>query len=421
MRSVIDKLYFFALLCANANTLGTVFGGHAALSAGGSQTALSSGESDPVLLAINIALAIATVFLVFSKLPAIFTILRGARFLLASYLLATVSMIWSVNRAATFRSGLYIWLYLMSAAYIALQFDIEEIIHLIGDFLALMALLCIPAQYILPHDRFEGADWSGIFLQKNELGIAMAIGVLALIAANRPWNLYRIGAITLCTSLLLLSVSTTAIFATAAAVAVLLYHRLPQRSRILILIAFMGAIAVALIAVSNLSAEFSDVTGKNLTLTGRTAIWGLVLQQVATHPILGFGYSAFWSTNAESVNEFITNGFKPGQAHNGYLEIMLDTGALGLLLILLLARDALRRSRRLRRAHNHPSGEWLLPVTVALLIHCCAEVDFLRSTVSWFVFLIAYLSCCRYEFFMESEFFDDGADTEEQLPVGALS
>jgi O-antigen ligase len=80
----------------------------------------------------------------------------------------------------------------------------------------------------------------------------------------------------------------------------------------------------------DLNALIATAVGRDPTLTGRTRIWETLLS-VNTNALVGTGYEAFWIgprlewiwQRAGHINE----------AHNGYLEIYLSVGLLGLALI----------------------------------------------------------------------------------------
>jgi len=70
---------------------------------------------------------------------------------------------------------------------------------------------------------------------------------------------------------------------------------------------------------------FIALLGRNPDLTGRTDIWGKYLSMVV-NPILGYGYESFYTTimMKGSAEKFLS-------AHNGYLEMYLNLGVIGLL------------------------------------------------------------------------------------------
>jgi len=83
----------------------------------------------------------------------------------------------------------------------------------------------------------------------------------------------------------------------------------------------------------------SSALGRDSTLTGRTEIWAGIVPDFFNHPILGHGFSGFWTPARTSANQV-------GQAHNGYLEVSLELGLAGLLLNGILLLSWTRKARR---------------------------------------------------------------------------
>jgi exopolysaccharide production protein ExoQ len=71
--------------------------------------------------------------------------------------------------------------------------------------------------------------------------------------------------------------------------------------------------------------------GRNRTLTGRTDVWAAVLQ-MNPNSVLGAGYETFWlGDRLEAL--WTLFWWHPNQAHNGYIEVYLNLGLFGLLLL----------------------------------------------------------------------------------------
>src|SRR5439155_1472984 len=71
--------------------------------------------------------------------------------------------------------------------------------------------------------------------------------------------------------------------------------------------------------------------GRDPTLTGRTEIWRLVLS-MTTRPLLGTGFESFWlGSRLEKI--WSIYWFHPNEAHNGYLEVFLNLGWVGVSLL----------------------------------------------------------------------------------------
>jgi exopolysaccharide production protein ExoQ len=92
-------------------------------------------------------------------------------------------------------------------------------------------------------------------------------------------------------------------------------------------------------------------------LTGRVPLWQALIEQVWQHPWLGAGFAAFWSpTHISQLGASAVAG--RSSAHNGYLEELVNTGVVGLTILLAFCLGtltvALRRARR-----GDPLG-WLI-------------------------------------------------------------
>lgn len=79
-----------------------------------------------------------------------------------------------------------------------------------------------------------------------------------------------------------------------------------------------------------MNAEMVRDVGRNPTLTDRTFIWKILLS-MKTNPLVGTGYQSFW---LGSRLQRVWQSF-PGinEAHNGYLDIYLTLGLMGLVLL----------------------------------------------------------------------------------------
>jgi exopolysaccharide production protein ExoQ len=80
-----------------------------------------------------------------------------------------------------------------------------------------------------------------------------------------------------------------------------------------------------------LNSMYAGAVGRDPTLTGRTVIWSAVLS-THTNPILGAGYDTFW-LGPRLLQVWSQTGSGINEAHNGYLELYLNLGIVGVLLI----------------------------------------------------------------------------------------
>jgi exopolysaccharide production protein ExoQ len=147
----------------------------------------------------------------------------------------------------------------------------------------------------------------------------------------------------------------------------------------------------AVLLVSSL-ALFGDVggllqaLGRDPTLTGRTEIWNVVLG-LTGNSWIGTGYESFW-LGARLERIWSLYWWHPRQAHNGYIEIFLNLGWVGVTLLAFLLIMGYRNVvAGLRR--NPDTGPLRLAYFVAALAFNCTEAAFKMMHPVWLVFLLA--------------------------------
>ena len=71
--------------------------------------------------------------------------------------------------------------------------------------------------------------------------------------------------------------------------------------------------------------------GKDLTLSGRVDIWEFAWDDIEKKPLLGYGFATYWIMGSSRLEIFASyfEGFKVNEAHNGYIEILLQLGVVG--------------------------------------------------------------------------------------------
>ena len=80
----------------------------------------------------------------------------------------------------------------------------------------------------------------------------------------------------------------------------------------------------------DLNGQLAGQLGRDPTLTDRTVIWQTVLNE-HTNPLVGTGYESFWLGPRLQRIWQVVGGIN--EAHNGYLDIYLNLGAIGVLLL----------------------------------------------------------------------------------------
>ena len=395
MKSTLEKLFFALVFASEANVWVRAAGGNTGLKAGAQASAFSSGNGDPILFSLNMLVLATTVVVCYPKLRQISAMLLDRRWLLAIYLYSAVSILWSANRGNTFRMSVYLIAGVIQFVYIALYFEAEEQIRLIGDLTSIFALLSVAGQYLMAPVQDLAPGWAGIFPSKNYLGNVMALGIIALVLRSGRWTLLRSSQVLLCAVLLLLSRSFTSVLCILAAMSIIVSLRLPRNMRMFLMVSAVGLGLLALVMLPNIIALLLGASGKDTTLTGRDVIWAFALRHIAIHPILGYGYSSFWISEGDSAMQYL--GWNPGQAHNGFLNLALEEGWVGVGLLLALLFSGLRTAlRQLRLGDPTGAGLWLLVMFVYLIVHNVSEADFYQRP-AWLIYVIAYVAASRAE------------------------
>jgi exopolysaccharide production protein ExoQ len=149
-------------------------------------------------------------------------------------------------------------------------------------------------------------------------------------------------------------------------------------------------IVIALCAVFLPAANLVQSLGRDSTLTGRTAIWAAAIS-VASSPVGGAGFESFWT--GDRVRKIWALINEPGiqEAHNGYLEVYLNLGWIGVILLGVLIVSGYRNVMRLFR-RDREAGMIRLAYFVVALVFSFTEAGFRMMSVAWMAFLIATLA-----------------------------
>jgi len=124
--------------------------------------------------------------------------------------------------------------------------------------------------------------------------------------------------------------------------------------------------------------------GRNPSLTGRTDLWALCLGLVR-NPVFGAGYESFWlGWRLERMWNYISG---VNQAHNGYLEIYLNLGWIGVILLAALLITGYRNITLAMR-RREPTASLRLAFFVVACISNCTEAGFKMMHPMWLALLL---------------------------------
>jgi len=291
------------------------------------------------------------------------------------------SYFWSINPSQTMRFTIYAIGTTAFGLYLAIRYTLREQMNLLAWTYGLLLVLsfffavAIP-QYGLMAGVHEGA-LRGVFTHKNQFGAFMAPGgVIFLLNAFRgeKYSWVYWGLLVLNCGAMVMSQSTTALGTFAVMLLLCLIYRI-FRWRYEVMIS--AVLAVTLVGLAILiwiagyvgSDSLVGLVGKDTTLSGRTDIWKYVWDQIQLRPWLGYGLAAFWN-GYDGPSGYIQLAMRIAviYAHNGFLDIWLSIGLVGLGIFLVSFFTTTGQSLALLRKTNTPEGFWpLLFLTYILL------------------------------------------------------
>jgi O-antigen ligase len=159
---------------------------------------------------------------------------------------------------------------------------------------------------------------------------------------------------------------------------------------IAILAAIISIGVIVVFTEGSIVASFAPTVGRNATLTDRTQFWTNLLPEVRQRPFLGKGFGGFWMRRAD--DEQLTEG------HNGYLDILLQLGFVGLLLFSAYLLSSARKAQRIL-SHDFDWGILWICFIIMAALHNITEssisslANHLSATVLFFsVFSVSYFS-----------------------------
>jgi O-antigen ligase len=279
-------------------------------------------------------------------------------------LLAFVSILWSINPVVTLFRGLELLFATLTAAYIGLRYRPEQFMEILFWFGACLFILSITLVFSAPRtgtmywEPFNGA-WRGFFWHRNHLASITALlsavylcRILpALPARNR--NVFLDGFFYLvCWVILYFADSATGyiVFLVLHGFVFFVWawlkisHRLQWTHYALI---SGSGLLLSVLVLFNLDFVFG-VFNRDTTLTGRLTLWKNELQLASQHLWLGRGFGAAWATDPfrEEIRLLAGWASQPLIGDNGYLDMLLHLGILGLGVLVLVLFAATVRSLR---------------------------------------------------------------------------
>jgi exopolysaccharide production protein ExoQ len=353
--------------------------------------------SNAVILAVTLALMLGNARAAIRYMPRIWPIL-------ALVLLTVISMSWSDYPDTTLRRSGSLVTATLWALYVTTRYDLSDVLAIIRQATGLTALASLVIGVAAPdigRDVSLGpAGWRGVFSNKNDLGMAMAIGTATYfytLMSGRQKGIAsfipQLAGLLFCMAALYLANSSTSLVIALLGIALCVPIKLTHKrvgAAIIIWTAILLLLAPTVIIVTDQLEAIAPLLGRDAQLTGRVDLWLILPSYIAERPWLGYGFGAFWvadSANVALIWEAV--GWAPPHAHNGWLDLLLELGVVGLTLmclqILLIVVNAIRA---IVEGHE-PDSQYLLMATLIILVFNISESDLVRPGVMWILLVVA--------------------------------
>jgi O-antigen ligase len=273
------------------------------------------------------------------------------------------------------------------------------------------AYLCVPLSILLIRyypslgRTYSGYDRSelmyiGVSTHKNSLGMLAMVSAVFLLwdlleerkavlqGANGRTVAARGATLAMCWYLLLIADSATSLVCALIGSALVLLLATPAGRR-----ALTGPVeimAVGLIVfgtVFDLESTVVGMLGRDMTLTTRTDIWPILLEHQAS-PLVGAGFNTFWA--GQRLVKLQAEVGNIIQAHNGYVEVYLNGGLIG---VGLVGAALLAGYGRLK--HRLISGLATERLALVILLvgtaYNFSEAAFHKPSLLWFAIVLAMM------------------------------
>ena len=262
------------------------------------------------------------------------------------YCLAMISFLWAPHPEVSAPKCAALAVTTIAVWACAIRISLLDFVHY-----ASLGLLCLmgisvvlvvffPEVGLMHNWEHEGA-WAGIFMEKQNLGIVGALlGVFGVNLFLLTKRLLYVCQILLSAICIVGSQSRGGLisFLVCALVAIVAWRARTSSFRVCLSLVPTGLLflATAFIIVLIWTGDtYLTVFGSDLTMNSRTVIWQYGLEIWKSQPLLGTGLE-FWFMDLYYFPFLETHGWVLENFHNGYVEVLIQTGLVGYILLVLI-------------------------------------------------------------------------------------
>lgn len=312
-------------------------------------------------------------------------------------LLATLSVFWSNDLTLTLKTVLVLLEVTIFAIYFGKEYSWTELYRFWRWINIIVVFICI--FYAIKENQ---GDWNGVLGHKNQFSFFMAqTAVLWLMQAFYEPQQRQMSFVFFVVSFIALIKGNSGASKVLMVVLISLWGYFGFVKRLKVQWAFVSvilfmilSICVTIIVTENLRFIVVDTLNKDMTLTGRTDFWPIIVDKINQRPILGYGLSGFWQPwrgSGDPGGDIIVakTQFQPAHSHNGFLDLGLELGWLGVALFVCSFFNNVAKSVvYLGKARLPEAGLPLLLLTYNLMTNL-TETGLVGITSIWFWYVVA--------------------------------
>ena len=369
--------------------------------------------------ALYYVVPVLTIFLLAVSWRSVITLIVKERFLWLLIAFMLVSVLWSAMPKTTISHSYGLIRVTLFSIYLAARFSIKEQVRVLGISFGITVVLCLlfgilmpeygimglSSTFTTPEDKGHVGAWQGIFTHKNILGRFMVLSIIIFLSYRSSSSSYWLRWLGIGTSVLLIILSTSKTSLLILLTVFILFPILGTlRWEYSWKIPFISSIILLLGSISTFVVEnlevFLSALGRDATLSGRTKIWGEVIWAISKHPWLGYGYEGFWrkGTNADYVWNALK--FKVTHSHNGFLELWLQLGIVGLSLYIIAFLMACYKAVVFLHKNNNSEGIYPLMLLIFIFLANITESSLLGANTYLILFMSVTLTLNNNEQYM---------------------
>ncbi|MGK7900657.1 MAG: O-antigen ligase family protein [Hormoscilla sp.] len=316
-------------------------------------------------------------------------------------LLSLLSTLWSDTPIYALKHNLVILQVSIFAAHIAQRYSWQKLVSILRWSTTVLSFLS--AFYALTKPSFAintvKIGWQGVLPHPNRLGILLSLNITLWLFHAMFYPKQRLLAIGIALFSLYVRQNTNS--ATSLIVIIILLvlvaclqilKKLPYRQAFVgVLVCMLVGTSITFILLENWN-ELLESLGKDPTLTGRTKVWPQMIERGLERPLFGHGTHSFWQESRGEDNPahgiVSDNGWVPPHAHNGFLEIFLEFGLMGL--IIFISSFLITISMSVRYMISSGAAESLLPLIILtwMIIPNITVSSLFEGKLVWFLYVL---------------------------------